>query len=357
MQMSTAVLGSVEEVTPDWLTDVLRRQEALAGIRVTKVRVDEAKQSFMASIAKLRIGYDGDPPVGSPTRLFLKTSRPPDQPASSASGRGEIAFYRTGAPAMADPPVPRCYDAAFEDATQRFHLLLEDLSESHRELSDYPLPPTIVESEGIVTAFARVHAAMWGDPRIGNGIGPGLPDPDLYVTHLGPLFARFADALGDRLSSERRQRCERMLAARPLITKRFSVPKDLTLIHGDAHVGNMLYPREESSGGVRLVDWDFWRIRPAAWDLAFMMAVHWFPDRRHAAEDRLLQHYHRALEAEGVQAYDIEALRRDYRLAVIDQLMVPLHQMSVKQDAAIWWTNFERIMHAYEDLGCEELLG
>lgn len=140
MQMSTAVLGSVEEVTPDWLTDVLRRQEALAGIRVTKVRVDEAKQSFMASIAKLRIGYDGDPPVGSPTRLFLKTSRPPDQPASSASGRGEIAFYRTGAPAMADPPVPRCYDAAFEDATQRFHLLLEDLSESHRELSDYPLP-------------------------------------------------------------------------------------------------------------------------------------------------------------------------------------------------------------------------
>lgn len=58
-----------------------------------------------------------------------------------------------------------------------------------------------------------------------------------------------------------------------------------------------------------------------------------------------------------MQAYDIEALRRDYRLAVIDQLMVPLHQMSVKQDAAIWWTNFERIMHAYEDLGCEELLG
>jgi len=66
--------------------------------------------------------------------------------------------------------------------------------------------------------------------------------------------------------------------------------------------------------------------------------------------------YHRALEAEGMQGYGLEALCTDYRLALIDQLGVPLYQAEQKLPPWLWWSHFERIMLAYEDLGCEELL-
>jgi len=107
---------------------------------------------------------------------------------------------------------------------------------------------------------------------------------------LDKVFARFVDITGDRLSPERRRRCERMLAGRRVLARRLVTNKDLTLVHGDAHVGNMLYPREGSGDRVRFVDWEIWRTRPGAWDLAYLMAVHWFPERRRSFEDRLLQH-------------------------------------------------------------------
>ena len=96
--------------------------------------------------------------------------------------------------------------------------------------------------------------------------------------------------------------------------------------------------------------------RPATWDLVLMMAVWWYPERRRALEDRLLQRYHRAIEAKGVRGHGLYALRHDYRLALIDQIWVPLSQSASKLEPWIWCGAFERIMLAYEDLGLDEFL-
>jgi hypothetical protein len=48
-------------------------------------------------------------------------------------------------------------------------------------------------------------------------------------------------------------------------------------------------------------------------DLAYMMALHWFPDHRRRFERHLLDHYHTALIAHGVTGYDRRALDDDYR--------------------------------------------
>ena len=87
-----------------------------------------------------------------------------------------------------------------------------------------------------------------------------------------------------------------------------------------------------------------------------MMAVHWYPERRHRLEDALLRRYHQALVDAGVRGYGLDALRHDYRLAVVSQLVVPVLQHSAKLPAAIWWSHLERIFLAFDDLGCEDLL-
>ena len=91
-------------------------------------------------------------------------------------------------------------------------------------------------------------------------------------------------------------------------------------------------------------------------DLANMMAVHWYPDRRRRLEARLLDHYHQALVNVGVRGYSPEALRQDYRLSVVGQLGVPVFQHAARLPAMIWWSHLERILLAFADVGCEELL-
>jgi len=230
------------------------------------------------------------------------------------------------------------------------------LSATHRELPFDP-PPTIAECERIVETYASLHAALWDSPKIKGEIRFGLPDLGTYVDHLNEPFAGLVDFLGDRLSTERHRRCERMLADPTLLKSRIAAGKNLTLIHGDAHAANVFHPREGIADSIRIVDWETWRIRPVTWDLAYMMAMFWYPERRQVLETKLLRHYHRALLVHGVRGYEFDDLWRDYRLAVLDPLTVILSQYEFGLPARIWWHNLERILLAHEDLGCDELRG
>jgi aminoglycoside phosphotransferase (APT) family kinase protein len=173
---------------------------------------------------------------------------------------------------------------------------------------------------------------------------------------LSERFTAFADRLGDRLSDARRDLYRRFLDATPRLLERYHSHRNHTIIHGDAHVWNCFLPRD-GGADVRFFDWDAWRINAATNDLAYMMATHWYPERRRRMERALLDHYHAALVAHGVRGYDRDALDDDYRLSVLWQLAIPLWQSSIDLPPVIWWGHLERVVLAIEDLGCAELLG
>ena len=100
--------------------------------------------------------------------------------------------------------VPRCFEALWDSDTKAWHLLLEDLTDSHAIATAWPLPPTLAQCESIVRARARFHAQWWDDSRLGVSIGTWLDPDDRYLQRFAEEFARFADRLGDRLPSERR---------------------------------------------------------------------------------------------------------------------------------------------------------
>jgi len=62
MEESGSVLGSVDELTPGLLTEILRRQEPLARASVATVEVVKSFPTLLSLIAKLQISYDGAPP-------------------------------------------------------------------------------------------------------------------------------------------------------------------------------------------------------------------------------------------------------------------------------------------------------
>ena len=162
--------------------------------------------------------------------------------------------------------------------------------------------------------------------------------------------------MGDRLPRERRDLYDQLLAAAPRLAARYHSHLNVTIIQGDAHVWNCFLPKDGRDDDVRIFDWDSWRIDTGTDDLAYMMAMHWYPDRRSRIEQSLLDCYHAELVEGGVRNYSRRALNDDYRLSVLWQITTPIWQSGNNIPPVIWWNNLERIHLAVDDLGCRELL-
>ena len=346
-------IGLPDTADPDHLTDALRRNGVLSTGRVREVTSDAPKDTLVSRIQRLKLTYEG-PAEKAPATLILKVHKPG---MSDPTEVREVQFYNTVAPVTPAGLLLRCFEAVHSPQTNSWHLLLEDVTDSHRTATEWPLPPTEPQCRMIVGVLARFHAAWWDATRGGVSV-VAPPDPaflrDVYQ-RLERFWANLSDRLGDRLSPDRRAIYERFLTAPPHFA-RMATRKNLSIVHGDAHVWNVFLPNDGSENDLRLFDWSGWRPFLPATDLAYMMAVHWYPERRQRFEGLLLDHYHAALVESGVKGYDRATLDHDYRLAVLFHLVTPLFQSNVGIPPVIWWSHLERIMLAIEDLGCRELL-
>jgi Protein of unknown function (DUF1679) len=113
---------------------------------------------------------------------------------------------------------------------------------------------------------------------------------------------------------------------------------------------------QDTNETVSLVDWKDWSIASATDDLAYMMAMLWYPDRRRRLEKLLLDRYYAELLAQGVVGYDREMLTDDYRLSALWLIMRPVWQAMNNIAPRVWRNNLERIMLAVDDLSCRDLL-
>jgi phosphotransferase family enzyme len=346
-----------EVARADRLTAALQQSGALGNGSVREVTVESASPTVVSTITRLRLAYDAEP-AGAPRSLVLKTGRAGHSGGAWTVGRQEVAFYKQVAPAMPAGIAPRCYEAHWDPDTEAWHLLLEDLTDTHATASPWPLPPAFEQCLRIVGAWARFHAAWWDHPDLGLSIGtrPDAAALESYLQTLAGHVARFSDRLGDALPRERREFFDQLLDAAPRLLADFPTRRHVTVAHGDAHVWNCLVPRDGASGDVRLLDWENWRIGPASADLAYMLAVHWYPDRRHRLERPLLDHYHAVLAENGVRDYSRADLHDQYRASVLWQITTPVWQAAYNLPPVIWWNNLERVLLAVEDLGCRDLL-
>ena len=339
------------------LTDALRRAGVLGRSRICSVVVESAFPTVVSRVVRLRLAYE-PADEGAPGSVIFKTARPDHRGDGWVGGRQEVAFYTQVAPAMSTRLVPRCFDAQWDEETKAWHLVLEDLGQSHTTATAWPLPPTMEQCGNILGTLARFHAEWWDDPRLGVSIGTWATAEarNKLLQGFAERFEAFADRVGDRLSGERRDLYRRLIDRAPDLFARHDSHRNVTLVHGDAHVWNILLPKDGSSGEVRIFDWDTWRISLPTQDLTYMMAMHWYPDLRRQRERPLLDHYHATLLAHGVRGYDRQAVDDDYRLSALLHIMTPVMQEVFGIPPWIWWNNLERILLAVDDLGSRELL-
>ncbi len=105
------------------------------------------------------------------------------------------------------------------------------------------------------------------------------------------------------------------------------VNQNQTVLHGDARVGNMMFPKEEDKGRFVFIDWQAVRKGKAVYDLAYFLNLSLTIEHRGRVEEKSIDTYYRHLVTSGVKSYTREELEQDYRhacLCVLVLLSLPM---------------------------------
>jgi len=167
----------------------------------------------------------------------------------------------------------------------------------------------------------------------------------------------FLSFLGDRISSERSALFAAVIEGLPeRMAARWDGGRPLTLLHGDAHFWNALYPADPDRHGCVWFDWQTWKVGVGAFDLAYMIALHWHPARRMRLEPGLVEAYHAALGPAITADYSLDLLVEDYKLGLAHAFATIVLQWNAGIPAEIWWPHVERAFLAFDDLNCRAVL-
>jgi hypothetical protein len=165
-----AVITSIEQVTPAWLTGILRQRGYLGAAMVQTLSVTRVHTIQPRSISySLAVEYSSPLPE-APTHLYLKIPKPDADPALVAvEGEREVRLYQALASDQRELPVIPCYDAVYRPDQRAYHLLLDDLSTTH----DQPRWHLTIADRYImqtIDCLAQFHAYWWQHPRLTNGL-------------------------------------------------------------------------------------------------------------------------------------------------------------------------------------------
>jgi len=235
-------------------------------------------------------------------------------------------------------------------------LILEDLRSTHTN-PPWPHRPTDKEVYAAVAVLARLHACWWEAPALGTTIGTPHTETSLRTMVYGfrDHLPGFFNDLGEDLPLADRLLLEDVFnsSLRPWL--RLLEQRALTVIHGDAHTWNFLFPRT-GQGMPYLIDWQLWHPDVGPKDLAFMIGLHWDRAVRQQLELPLLHFYYQELISAGVNSYSFDDLLLDYRRCLVRNLTFPIIQWARGAPCESWRHRLDYALAAYRDFDAAELL-
>jgi Ecdysteroid kinase-like family len=170
MPAPPSVPRTLDKITPDWLTMILRRHGCISKSIVNAIAVQGigAEVGFLDVLARLRLTYD-HAERGAPASVVVKL------PMSDGIYRQignfyhgyerEIRFYEEVAP-HAPIRLPRCYCREMDREADSYLLILEDLESL--TAGDQVKGLTPAQAQAWVKTIGRFHASWWDTPQLGT---------------------------------------------------------------------------------------------------------------------------------------------------------------------------------------------
>jgi hypothetical protein len=303
----SAVLAGPDHLTAAWLTGVLGLPD---GAEVTGVDVTPVGTGQMADTVRARLSYQ--PAGAGPDSVVVKFASSDERSRSAGAlvraYEIEVAIYSQLAPL---PGVPRCHHAAHDPNSGDFTIVLEDMTPC--VTGDDLIGSDPERARACLRALAQVHAHAWEDPALAEHewLNRASPEQRVRMTGLVSMLApMFLDRFGPLLNDEHRALAERMIPKLDVINDAYQGPRTLT--HGDYRLDNLLF--RDGAPAPAIVDWQTAVWGAAASDVSYFLGGSLHPEVRREHAGQLLDTYHEALVAAGVNGYSREDLERDVRV-------------------------------------------
>lgn len=357
--MDEEVIADLEQVTPAWLTAVLSGSDALIHGAVAAFEVQTSRGNWSTN-ASLSLRYAPGSQGTLPAWLFLKMVN--TDLDGEYFGPSEVTYYTRDYVGVENAPLVRCYGAAYSEEKHRYHLLLDDLSETHVEAA--AKVPTLDYGLALAEGLAAMHARWWGAQRLAAAGAP------IHNARHIRRFVEIAEPGAEHIIREFSAELEphwpdliRTLYARhpQAIIERTRDDNGYTLIHGDAGCTNILVPRN-GDRPIYIIDRQPFDWSLTTWlgvyDLVYALVLDWDVEIRRRLEMQVLRRYHDQLSELGISGYSWERLLEDYRLTVAMGVYIATEYCRGgvnPQLTWVWLPMLQRSLTACDDLDCRAL--
>ena len=161
------IFSRPEEVTTQWLNQVLEDSGSLEAARIVSFDFELIGTGKMGDNARFWLHYGGDP--GRAPRTLVGKFPAADETARAMAGGGgayynEVMFYRELAP-QTSMRTPTVYAAEVSDCRTEFTLLMEDLAPA--EPGNNLVGDTRQRAQLVLVEAAKLAAAFYGQPDLG----------------------------------------------------------------------------------------------------------------------------------------------------------------------------------------------
>ncbi len=304
----TRIPLEVADLTAGWLTEVL--QPLAPGAVVEAVRVGDANSG---TTGRARLEVDC-PDERVPQTVFVKLAPFSDERRAFVDaqnmGVSEARFYRDLAHEV---PVrtPNVLHSSYDDEG-RYIMVFEDLlaTGAHYPTQDDAGLVSVVD--GVIDNFASLHAAFHGSSRFDSGgdlewieqRSRGYGAAGMYIEQAAKLIGAEMPSIFHEMVALYVPNDEAVAA--------LLAAGDRTLVHGDAHIGNMFV----EPAGVGFLDWAVLGYAPGVRDVAYFVNNSVTTEFRREHERRLIERYCGGIGRNGVHLTFDEAWNQ-YRLQTI----------------------------------------
>lgn len=344
-------------VTPDKLTEVLRRAGLLTSGSVVDIAWEPVGHGQAADNFRLRPSYSGG---DGPTTLIGKFPSSDERSARMGSNGlylGEVSFYRDLAPRL-DISVPRAVTAEIQPDGASFVILLEDLSPAHG--ADQLTGCSADQAALALEQAAVLHAQSWHDASLASlewlGTVPaGLRSiADALPRLLDRLEASFSDVVTPESMATLRQLTHHVPAWK------HAIERPTCLWHQDFRVDNLLFDAKGGDVPVAVLDWQTVSFGPGIADVSLLLGGSLTIEDRRSNERELVRGYHQALLANGVEDYGLDQCWDDYRAyavhGVSNGINGPTQVKRSERGDQMWGVWIERHTQQARDLDSYEAL-
>jgi hypothetical protein len=357
---TAGVITNIDQITTEWLTSALTQSRALTRGAVQALEFGTGQGNWSTS-ANITVTYTDNAQGTLPQRLFLKMVDT-DLGDGEFFGDSEVTYYTRDYVDVKNAPLLRCYDAAYSKEMNRYHLLLEDVSETHIEA--YDKKPTLEYGLALVESLAILHARWWGKARLAEAglSGHGAKHIQNFVDIAEPGVGHIVEQFSAELKPHWNDlMCELCAKYPQVLIKRSQDLNGFTIIHGDVGSANVLVPRN-GNHPLYIIDRQPFNWSLTTWlgvyDLAYAIVLDWNVELRRQCEIPMLERYHESLIQNGVSNYEWNQLYGDYKLcaAMCVYIATEYCRGGINEKwTHVWLPMLQRALTACDDLGCYKI--